>query len=127
VALQLDQLASDFALSEGRIEDALSMLGESLRINRDLGMRGGIAETLSRFAHTLAVAGISERAARLLAASEALREEIGGGPAWVADMNEETHAVIHAQLDQAAFSEAWEQGRKLMVDDAVALALGSLH
>jgi predicted ATPase/class 3 adenylate cyclase len=127
VALQLDQLASDFALAEGRIEVALSMLGESLRINRDLGRRGAIAENLCRFAHTLAVAGITERAARLLAASEALREEIGGGPAWVADMNEETHTAIHAQVDQAAFSEAWEQGRKLTVDDAVALALGSLH
>jgi predicted ATPase/class 3 adenylate cyclase len=127
VALQLDQLASNFALSEGRIEDALTMLGESLRINRDLGMRGGIAETLCRFAHALAVAGIPDRAASLLAACEALREEIGGGPAWVVDLNEETHTAIHAQLGQAVLSEAWEQGRKLTVDDAVALALGSLH
>jgi len=124
VALQLDQLA-EFAVGDGRIDDALSMLGESLRLNRDLGSRGGMAENLARFAYAHAVAGTPEVAARLLAASEALREEIGGGPAWVVEMNEKTLATIRAQLDEAAFAEAWEQGQGLTVDEAVALALDS--
>jgi len=41
-------------------------------------------------------------------------------------MNEETLAVIRAQLDEAAFAEAWEQGRALTADEAVALALDLL-
>jgi len=65
-------------------------------------------------------------AVRLISCFEALREEIGGGKAWVARMNEETLATIRAQLDETAFADAWEQGRTLTADDAVALALESL-
>jgi hypothetical protein len=38
-------------------------------------------------------------------------------------MNEQTLSAIRARLDESAFAEAWEQGRVLTVDDAVALAL----
>ena len=31
---------------------------------------------------------------------------------------------MRAQLDEAAFAEAWEAGAKLSLDEAVALALG---
>jgi predicted ATPase len=123
-ALQLDQLAK-FALDEGKVQDALAMLKESLRIYRDLGRRGGITESLCRFADALASAGRAGTAARLLSRAEALRDEIGGVPSWVAEMNEETLTIIHRELDEAAFAEAWEQGRALTVDEAVALALGS--
>ena len=44
---------------------------------------------------------------------------------WVAKMNEETLGVIRSQLDDAAFAEAWEEGRALTIDEAVALALDS--
>jgi predicted ATPase/class 3 adenylate cyclase len=124
VALQLDQLAK-FALDEGLVQEALAMLKESLRISRDLGMRGGITESLCRFADALAFAGRAGTAARLLSRAEALRDEIGGVPSWVAEMNEKTLTIIHRQLDEAAFAEAWEQGRALTVDEAVALALAS--
>jgi hypothetical protein len=42
-------------------------------------------------------------------------------------MNERTLAAIRAQLDEAAFAEAWEQGRTLTADRAVDLALDSLE
>jgi len=41
-------------------------------------------------------------------------------------MNDETLTAIRAQLDEAAIAEAWEQGRTLTLDEAVALALESL-
>jgi len=44
----------------------------------------------------------------------------------VAARNERTLATIRAQLDEAVFAEAWEQGRALTVGEAVALALASL-
>jgi predicted ATPase len=124
VALSLDQLAS-YARDEGRVEDAISMLKESLRILRDLGDRGGIAENLSRFAEALVVAGQPETAARLVSSSEALREEIGGGVPWLADLNDQTLTTIRPQLDEARLADAWEQGQKLTVDEAVAFALAS--
>jgi hypothetical protein len=121
-ASQLDQLAR-FARDEGRIGDSLSMLAESLRITRDLEMPGLIVENLSRFAETLAVARRAETAAQLLAAAEALREEIGGSHSWVKDVNEKTLTQLRTQLDDATLAKAREHGRRLTVDDAVALAL----
>jgi hypothetical protein len=37
--------------------------------------------------------------------------------------NEITLAAIREQLDEAGFAEAWEEGRSLTADEAVALAL----
>ena len=125
VALQLWQLAT-FARDEGRLQDALEMMKESLRINRDLDMPGGITENLCLFADLLAAEGGAEMAARLLSRAEVLREEIGGSPSWVGELNEKTLATIRAQLDEAAFAEAWDQGRALTLDEAVALALDSV-
>jgi len=38
-----------------------------------------------------------------------------------------TLARARARLDDATFAAAWEQGRKLAADEAVALALDSLE
>jgi hypothetical protein len=123
-ASELDQLAQ-IAREEGRIDDSLSMLAESLRMTRDLEMPGLIVENLSRLAETLAVAGRAETAAQLLAAAEALREEIGGSHSWVIDVNEKTLTQLRTQLDDATLEEAREHGRRLTVDEAVAFALDS--
>jgi tetratricopeptide (TPR) repeat protein len=124
VALQLWQLAT-FARDEGRLQDALEMMKESLRINRDLDMPGPITENLSLFAEFLAAEGRAEAAARLLARADGLREEIGGVPSWVGEMNDKTLASIRTQLDEASLAEAWARGRALTVDEAVARALDS--
>ena len=123
VTLQLEQLAK-IAQDEGRFEDALAMLAESLRIQRDLGTLHWLPVSLCNFATCLAVAGRAGAAARLLSRADDLREEVGGAPSWVAEQSAETLAMIHAQLDDDAFAEAWEQGRALTLDEAVALALG---
>jgi predicted ATPase len=124
-ASELDQLAR-FARDEGRINDSLSMLAESLRIKQELEMPAQIVENLSRFSETLGVAGRAEIAAQLLAAAETLREEIGGSHSWVKDVNEKTLTQLSTQLDAATLAEALERGRRLTVDDAVALALASV-
>jgi predicted ATPase len=123
-ASELDQLAQ-IARDEGRIDDSLSMLAESLRIKSDLEMPGLIVESLSRFAETLVVAGRAETAAQLVAAAEALREEMGGSHSWVIDVNENTLTQLRIQLDDATLEEAREHGRRLTVDEAVAFALES--
>jgi predicted ATPase/class 3 adenylate cyclase len=114
------------AVRQDRVHDARSLLKEKLPIWHDLGDRFGITRSLSQAARTLAAMGQAETAVRLLSCSEALREEVGGSEAWVARMNEETLAAARTQLDDAAFAEAWEQGRTLPDEEAVALALDSL-
>lgn len=102
------------------------MLKESTRIWRDLGERLEIAENLSRFAGALALDGRAETAARLLSASDALYEELGAtAPSYIVKRNETALTAIHEQVGKDAFAEAWEQGKALTVDQAVALALGS--
>jgi predicted ATPase/class 3 adenylate cyclase len=124
-AFSLESLAT-YARAEGRIGDSLSMLKESLRIRRDLIDPLHIAAGLSNIADALAVEGKSGTAARLLSSSLYAFDEMGVRvPRWVAKRNEEALATIHAQLDGAAFAEAWQQGRTLTVDEAVALALDS--
>jgi hypothetical protein len=40
-------------------------------------------------------------------------------------MNDETRAAISSQLDEPAFADAWEEGKALTLDDALALALAT--
>ncbi|MEP7224323.1 MAG: adenylate/guanylate cyclase domain-containing protein [Actinomycetota bacterium] len=124
VAVQLFQLGT-LAFEDGRIPDAYEMLKEALSINRDDGIPLGIAENLCTFAMFLVAEGRAETAARLLSRAEALSDEIGGVSSWAGRMNEKTLASIQAQLDEASFAEAYEQGRALTINEAVALALDS--
>lgn len=116
---------SMIAVDEGQVEDALSMLKEALRMFRDLGDPMRTAVNLCRSAHALAVAERAGAAAQLLSCSETLLEELGANVPWVARMNDETLTTIRTQLDDAALADAWEQGRALTVDEAVALTLDS--
>jgi ATP/maltotriose-dependent transcriptional regulator MalT len=111
------------AMDAGRVEDAVALQRESHRLERDLVDSNGIARELSRVARVLAAVGDAAIAARLMSRVEALHDETGVSMRpWLARMNAATLGVIHARLDDAAFAEAWEQGRRLGVDEAVALA-----
>jgi len=128
-ALSLGALADNFAVEEGRVEDALSMLTEAYRINRDLGMPAvQTAMDLGRLAHGLALAGRAVAAARVLASAEALYEEVGAHARPInAERDEKTLSAIRVQLNDSALAEAWEQGRVLTADEAVALAVDEAH
>jgi len=124
-ATALAQLA-DIAVDEGRVADAVSLLNESHRIYRELNSLVDIAAGVGRYASALALAGRAALAAQALSSSTAIMEEIGAAPPWFTRASEKTLAVIHAQLDDAAFADAWDQGRALNGDEAVALARESL-
>jgi predicted ATPase/class 3 adenylate cyclase len=112
--------------TEERPEEAAEMLREAYELNHELGDRFREAVIVCRFARVLAFAGRAEAATRILAAGEALYEEIGGSPmGWLRRANDEALTLIRAQLDEAAFAKAREQGRTLTADEAVALALDS--
>jgi predicted ATPase/class 3 adenylate cyclase len=118
---------ADVPVEEGRIQDALSMLSEAYRLDRDAGSVADVALDLCGFADLLAVQGKAETAARLLSRGEALLEEIGAGlESWAVQNNQLTLTVIRAELDEAAFTEAWKGGLALTPDEAVALALEEL-
>jgi len=118
---------AQFATDEGRPEDALALLNEAYHIDRELRDSRDIAEDLIRFARTLARAERAEAAVRLLASSHAMQEELGiASPPYITAFKEEALATIRGQLDEGALAKAWEEGRVLTADEAVALALNSL-
>lgn len=118
---------AEYAIYDGRITEALPMLRDSAHIYRELDEPHELAVNLCRFAHAAAAVGKAEAAARILSAAETLREEISvRWSYWVVEMNDATLREAHAALDDAAFREAWERGRKLSADDAIGLALATL-
>jgi predicted ATPase len=124
-ATSLEQL-SGYAVREGRVQESLRMLGEAYRVNRELGDAYRLPFIVCRFGCTLAAAGMAGPAARVLSSGVALLEEVGASENWAASMNEQTLASIRTQLNDEVFAEAWEQGRRLTADEAVAQALDSL-
>ena len=114
------------AVDEGRVEEARSLLQENFPMYLELDDLRGTGENLCRCAHALAAEGEAVTAAQLLGGSDAVFEGIGARPPWLARMNDQTLAAIREKLEEPAVAEAREQGRALTVDEAVALALGSL-
>jgi len=115
------------AVNEGRVGDAVSMLTEAYEINRELGDQFRLTHIVSGLARALAASGSAIAAAQALSSERAWFEDAGGGVSgWLTIMDEPTLALIHEQLDDATFAQAWEQGRKLTLDEAVALALAEV-
>jgi len=112
------------ARSEGRLDEAVSMLRQSIRMTHGMEDRLELAINFGRLAAFLSDQGRWEAAAKLLAASKSLSEQLGvTDPWWAQRRNEETLAAIHAHLDDDEFDRVWDEGGRLTVDQAVALAL----
>jgi predicted ATPase len=124
-ATTLGSIATMFAVPEGRAEDAVSMLRQSLGIWQDLGDRMGTMIDLCRLADALSAAGKADAAVAVLACWDASREELGGAEQWVVAMGERARAAIRAQLDEATFADGWARGTKLSPDEAIALAVAA--
>jgi predicted ATPase/DNA-binding SARP family transcriptional activator len=115
------------AYEEGRIQDALWMLKESLSIHRELADHLDTAVDLARAARALALAGRAGAAVRLLSSFDSVAQELGVRQSGVAALNKETLTSVRRQLDEAAMAEAWRMGRELTVDRALALAINALE
>jgi predicted ATPase/class 3 adenylate cyclase len=125
----LDDLA-EYAIDEGRVDDGLSMLQQSIRVSTRLTRAVRIHENLLGFAYALAAQKKPEIAAQLLAFSTMRIEQTQSvtpyGVAHVAEMKEKTLTLIRDDLEGDALAEAWEQGRRLSDEEALALAVDSI-
>jgi hypothetical protein len=116
---------SERARDEGRLDEARELLVESFRIDQELGNVPFIGMDLIRFAGIHNRDGRPEVAARLIARGVAVFEEIGFSlESWMTEEVDDATARVRAVLDEAAFAAAWEEGRALTLDEAIALALG---
>ncbi len=110
------------AFLEGDTDDAAACLDGSLRLANALGESAGILECLLGLAEVAVQRSELSRAARLLGAADALREEIGYDPG--PDGRKQHERVVTALGDDAALVAAQSEGRALTLDEAVAYALG---
>jgi len=112
------------AQHEGDLNKAQAQFAESLAMFRKFGNKRGIAECLIALAGLQAIKGQPQQAAQLFSAAEAILAE-GGVAWWPADRVEVEHtrAAILSALDEDAFKAAWEKGKSLTRDEALALAL----
>jgi predicted ATPase/serine/threonine protein kinase len=105
------------ALRQGDGRQAATFFEDSMTLYRELENKTGIAECLVGLAGVAGAEGQPEWAARLFGAVEALVEATGDHLA-AADQAEYDHnvATVRAQLDEATFAAAWEEGRRMTAD-----------
>ena len=110
----------------GDRERSAGWLVDGLQMSRDLGYKLIIQYCLIGLGKLAADAGRLERSARLWGAADGMAEAYGGhftrAGREIIDYEHEL-SVVQQQLNQAQWSAAWSEGRRLTADQAVAYAL----
>ena len=110
------------ALADGDRAQARRHLEESLQLHREVGDKEGAAECLHALAAAIA-RDDPERAAELAGAAEALREEAGSSLAlFQLEGRDRTSADVRQAIGDEAWSAAFERGRAMPLEAAVARA-----
>jgi predicted ATPase/DNA-binding SARP family transcriptional activator len=113
------------AIEDGRMEDAVTLLRESLVLHRRVGDVLDTSADVCRLAAALAALGDPENAARLLAGFEALGERASSRRTMMAELNASTLDVVRAGLGVNAFAATWAEGLQLEIGDLVELGLAA--
>jgi len=111
------------ALARKDYHAARSFQARGLEHAEAIGERRSVAESLEEMAGVDAAAGLAERSAVLLGASQALREAIGA-PVLGPDLARfrQTVAAVRLALGEDAFTSAERRGRLMPEAEAIALA-----
>ncbi|CAA9527430.1 MAG: hypothetical protein AVDCRST_MAG73-519 [uncultured Thermomicrobiales bacterium] len=125
VAISLGNLG-EVARDEGDLAGAAIYYREALALWAELKDRWNAATALDGAAGLAVLQGKPEGAARLAAAAEAMREAVGAPlPANERADHERCVAEARSALGAEAFAAAWEAGRALPLEAAVAEALAA--
>jgi hypothetical protein len=114
------------AMREEKWDLALARLGGSLEVRREIGDQSGSAWCLERLAAVAMAKGQTEKAARLFGVGAALRASIksvidpADQPAYDSKI-----LSLRRKLGKQRFTAAWDEGRALALERAVAYALES--
>jgi len=112
------------ALASNNSLKAAEFFKESLRLHLELGNKNGIAECLVGLASVATAMGQTARAARLLGICALMREQLELSM-WPAEqvMYEHNISMTHAELDEAGWMAAWNEGQAMSLEAAVEYAL----
>jgi predicted ATPase/class 3 adenylate cyclase len=107
----------------GETETARAMQREALEMFVEVGNPTGIAMVLEEIAMIETVEGRHERALRLAGAAAALKDDIGGGAPAELMRSGESFEESNRNLDPETARRAWDEGREMGLDKAVAYSL----
>ena len=113
------------ALRAGNLEEAYKIFAETAQDFQKDGYTIGTAVALEGIANIYFATGKPERAARLIGWADTVRKRIGDPRPRVeqADMDKLISDCL-AKMGEVAFSDAYDEGGKMQLDEAVAYALG---
>ena len=123
IALSLSNLGAALRL-RGDLEQAEALYGESLQLFGKVGDTWGLALTLERLARVFLLQQEYHRAATLLGAVASMQEEAkgqGGEPFVQDDYMEMLLTQAHHALGEQKWSQAFDEGRFLSREQALAL------
>ena len=127
LAMALSTLGN-LALEGGDHGRAAQLQRASLELRRVLADRRGIAWCLVGLAGVALAQEQPRRAARWLGSAQSLRESAGAPLARISrDLSDGAATEARAQLGDAAFDEAWEEGQAMTLEDAVKHALDATN
>jgi tetratricopeptide (TPR) repeat protein len=92
---------------------------------KDIGSKQGMMTPLASLAGAIGQLGEPEKAAEIMSATENLMADMGfyHHASDLVEINQYKTDIM-SQLDDAAFSKAWSQGRKLSIEQVMDLAIG---
>jgi DNA-binding CsgD family transcriptional regulator/tetratricopeptide (TPR) repeat protein len=108
------------ALLQGDPERARSYYRESLMLCKELGNKIVASESLGCISVD---EGATERVTRLFGSAEALREAVGFEHGPERDAWSEPYLAARSRMDEAAWAQAWAEGRAMSMEQAIEYAL----
>jgi tetratricopeptide (TPR) repeat protein len=108
----------------GKLDEPLSIYRDLMPKWKEIGHRAAVAHELECIAYILTKSDQPQRAATLLGSAAAMRNMIDSAPTPLELVEYDRElAGLHEKLPDAEFQQAWEQGQKLTMDEAIALAI----
>jgi hypothetical protein len=108
----------------GELDEPLSLYRDLLPKWRDLGHRAAVEHELECIAYILGKKDEPNRAVMLLGAADHLRKLIESNPTPLELVEYERElAVLRGKMDETEFARAWQEGQRLNMDQAIALAI----
>ncbi|MDQ5825029.1 MAG: tetratricopeptide repeat protein [Chloroflexota bacterium] len=123
VAMMQNNLG-EIALAQSSLSEATAYFKDAMLLLKEIGNKAGVAGCLDGLAQVAAADGRPEQAARLFGAADALTQATGEAVP-VANRGEYTQTVsgVRDSLGERAFEAAWDVGREMSLEEAVAYAL----
>ena len=108
----------------GELDEPLAIYKKVILGWLELGHRAAVAHELECIAFIIRKKGQAQRAANLLGAAERLRQAIDSSMTSMERVEyEQEISALRAQMDEAALTAAWSEGRAMTMDEAITLAV----